>query len=79
MPRSAAVVPLAPLAPAGWLGEAWRRDPVFAGGAAFLLLLVLPLLVAMAFDGRSLHGDDLWAKPLRFAVALSVYLATLAW
>src|SRR5262245_24318262 len=40
---------------------------------------MLATLVAMALDERTLLGVNVWLKPLRFEVALTVYLATLAW
>src|SRR5262245_66151219 len=40
---------------------------------------MLATLVAMALDERTLLGVNVWLKPLRFEIALAVYLATLAW
>ena len=53
----------------------WRT---YAAGAAVLVALAPALLVALAFDGRAVDGVSPWIKPLKFAAALAIYLATLA-
>lgn len=70
-----------PSRPAG----AWRadaaglfREPVFAAGALVGGLLALPTAVALALDGRLFLGIDIWIKPLKFEIALALYLATLS-
>lgn len=63
-----------------WLiAEAFRREPLYAGAALCLAALAGPTLFAMALDQRTVLGVNVWIKPLRFEVALAVYLATLAW
>ncbi|MEX0346121.1 MAG: hypothetical protein AB3N20_14445 [Rhizobiaceae bacterium] len=59
--------------------EFFRRDPVLAGGAMFMALLIIPTFSAMLIETRELSGRNVWAKPLKFELALAVYLATLAW
>jgi len=59
--------------------EVFRREPLYAGAALCLAALIAPTLVAMTLDGRTLAGVNVWLKPLRFEVALTIYLATLAW
>jgi len=59
--------------------EVFAREPLYAGAALCLAALIAPTLVAMTLDGRTLAGVNVWLKPLRFEVALTVYLATLAW
>lgn len=59
--------------------EFLRREPVLAGGAMFMALLMIPTLGAMLIETRELSGANVWAKPLKFELALTVYLATLAW
>lgn len=61
------------------IAELFRRHPLFAGAALCLLILMAPTLFAMAMDQRTLLGINVWVKPLKFEVALAVYLATLAW
>ena len=72
------VPPLAPR-PRGIVAEVFRRDPLYAGAAATIALSMALVLVAWACDDRSLDGVAIWAKPLKFQMALAVYLATLAW
>jgi hypothetical protein len=57
--------------------EVFAREPLYAGAALCLAALIAPTLVAMALDGRTLAGVNVWLKPLRFEIALTVYLATL--
>jgi hypothetical protein len=59
--------------------EVFAREPLYAGAALCLAALIAPTVVAMTLDGRTLAGVNVWIKPLRFEVALTVYLATLAW
>lgn len=61
------------------LGEMFRREPRFASTALILCALMLPLLVAQGLDQRVLQGTNVWTKPVKFAVALIVYMGTLAW
>lgn len=59
--------------------EFFRREPRFAGATLCLLILMLPTLVALAVDQRTLLDINVWVKPLKFETALIVYLGTLAW
>jgi len=59
--------------------ELFRREPLFAGAALVLALLSLPALAALALDDRTLMDVNVWVKPLKFSLSLTVYLATLAW
>jgi hypothetical protein len=59
--------------------EVFAREPLYAGAALCLAALIAPTLVAMTLDGRTFAGVNVWLKPLRFEVALTVYLVTLAW
>ena len=55
------------------------REPVFAWSAVILALAILPLGVLHGMDGRLVDGIPVWLKPLKFALSLSLYCATLAW
>jgi len=59
--------------------ELHRREPRLAGAAFLLLSLMPPTLFAMAVDTRTFNGVNIWIKPLKFQIALFIYLATLAW
>ena len=61
------------------VGEFRRRDPLLFWTGVLLLPLV-PLAAAVApFDERLVTGINPWIKPIKFTVAGSVYLLTLAW
>ncbi|MBS3650385.1 hypothetical protein KEU06_17355 [Pseudaminobacter sp. 19-2017] len=55
-----------------------QHEPRFFEAGILLALLAAPTLFAAFVDGRSFQGEDNWIKPLKFEVALSVYLLTLA-
>ena len=56
----------------------WHDAPAFTGLALFLTLAMAPLLTAMALDDRLFQGESVWLKPLKFHLALVIYLITLA-
>jgi hypothetical protein len=60
------------------LARLWHDEPRYAGMAAMLLVLAMPLAFAALVDDRSFQGADVWLKPLKFAFALIVYVGTLA-
>ncbi|WP_067538633.1 hypothetical protein [Nocardia crassostreae] len=64
----------APLVPAA------RRlhRPLLAATAAMAVLTVV-CLAAMAVDDRLLLQESVWLKPFKFAIAFTLYTATLAW
>ena len=63
----------------GLWGALFAREPLFAGTALMMLALMPPTLLAMALDARTLDGVNVWIKPLKFEIALALYLGTLAW
>ncbi len=60
------------------LSRQWTAAPAFAALTGLILLAAVPLLLAMALDPRVFQGESVWMKPLKFHLALSVYLGTLA-
>jgi hypothetical protein len=52
--------------------------PVFTTLGLILAMATVPLFAAMAVDPRTFQGLDVWVKPAKFAVSLSLYLLTLA-
>ncbi|KIT15627.1 hypothetical protein [Jannaschia aquimarina] len=56
-----------------------RRPALLMRAAAILALVALACLVLIAFDPRPLDGERIWLKPLKFAAALALFLATLHW
>lgn len=61
------------------IGELDRRQPALARAGWASLALLLFCLAAMAFDGRSLNGVQVWVKPAKFAASFAVWFWTLAW
>jgi hypothetical protein len=59
--------------------ELFRREPRFAGATLCLLALMPPTLFAMGLDQRTLLDINVWVKPLKFEIALILYLSTLSW
>jgi len=62
-----------------WFDGLFRREPLFAGTGMFMIALMTPTLFAMVLDNRTLLDVSVWDKPLKFQVALAVYMLTLAW
>lgn len=58
--------------------DLFGAEKLFAATALVLLMMIAPTLLAMAFDGRTLLGEDLWIKPLKFEISLTLYFLTLA-
>jgi hypothetical protein len=73
-----AMAPAGTVRPAFTLTGLFRREPLFAGTAVMLVVLMAPTLFAMALDARQFNGINIWDKPFKFEVALAVYLGTLA-
>ena len=46
--------------------------------SAVMLALLLPTVIALGVDGRTLNGANLWLKPMHFELALAINFATLA-
>lgn len=66
-----------PRAP-GPFGRLWTDAPAFTALAVLIALAMGPMLAAMALDPRQFGGEDVWLKPLKFHIALVIYLVTLA-
>lgn len=47
------------------------------GPYPFVALAALPLMAAYGLDDRVFQGDNVWLKPLKFHLALTVYTGTL--
>lgn len=65
--------------PSALLRAIRRRDPILAGFGLALLALALVLGIAWAFDARQLHGEDVWAKPVKFLLSVGLFALTSAW
>ena len=58
---------------------AYRGQPLLAGAGLFLLLATIPTFAALGLDARTLNGINVWIKPLKFEISLSVHLLSVAW
>lgn len=54
-----------------------RPNPQLSRLTLFVALAALPLMAAYGFDDRLFQGDNVWLKPLKFHLALTVYTGTL--
>lgn len=54
-------------------------QPHLAAGALLSLLALVPVLIALSIDTRTVNDIDVWIKPAKFLVSFVVYLGTLAW
>jgi hypothetical protein len=62
-----------------WLQEAFRREPRFAASVFWTALFSLPIALAYLIDVREFQGTSIWLKPLKFHLASTAFLGTLAW
>lgn len=60
------------------LPRLFRGEPAFAAAGLLMFWLMLPTLAAAMLDQRQLLGVSVWDKPLKFQLALGVYLLTLS-
>lgn len=75
---SDAAAPLSPPFPAGLLRRLYRDEPLFTAAGLFVVLSMVPILAAYLIDTRQINGINIWDKPLKFDLALAVWLLTLA-
>jgi hypothetical protein len=54
-------------------------QPHLAAGALLSLLALVPVLIALSIDTRTVNDVNIWIKPAKFLVSFVVYLGTLAW
>lgn len=55
-----------------------QDEPVFTIAGLAMLLLVFPTLLLFAVETRTLNGQNLWIKPLKFELSLAMFFLTLA-
>lgn len=65
--------------PSSIVRELRSRHPLLAAVGLALAAAMLPALVALWIDDRTLRGVNVWVKPLKFMAASSLFLLTLAW
>ena len=55
-----------------------RTEAIYWGAAALLLVLFTATIAVQLFDKRMIAGESVWAKPLKFYLALALHFGTLA-
>lgn len=53
-------------------------EPILGGMGLFMILSLAVTLPALWLDGRILDGETVWLKPVKFQIALAMYLLTLS-
>ena len=59
-------------------GTRIAADPMLLRIGVAVILSLLLTLPALLLDGRMLQGENVWVKPIKFQIALAIYLVTLA-
>jgi hypothetical protein len=62
-----------------WLIPFYRRNVWLTRFAVIHLVVLAILLVLMLFDARQITGVNIWLKPAKFALSISVFMLTMAW
>ena len=57
----------------------WRRNPPLVALVVAMLVLTAVALLGLVVDPRVITGAPAWMKPLKFAVSITIYSATLLW
>lgn len=63
----------------GFCRELFRRNKILASLALANLILLLVLAAIAPFDSYVILGVNRWFKPMKFAVSIAIYAATLGW
>jgi hypothetical protein len=66
------------LSPLAFIEKVRAAEPRFFATALLMLFLMAPTGFAAFADPRIFQGVDIWLKPMKFELALLVYLSTLA-
>ena len=61
------------------LAEAISRQRTLTLFALLMLVAMLPTAIALGLDARTVHGVDVWVKPLKFMAALALFSFSTAW
>jgi hypothetical protein len=64
---------------AGWFAFDTRGQTLLTGAALLLLLVMMPTLMAMAIEVRTLNGINVWIKPAKFEFSVAIQFVTVAW
>jgi hypothetical protein len=55
-----------------WFAFDTRGQALLTGAALFLLLVMLPTLLTMAIEVRTLNGINVWIKPAKFEFSVAI-------
>ncbi|WP_283134881.1 hypothetical protein [Rhizohabitans arisaemae] len=55
----------------------WHRPLMLLTGT--MAVLTVATLIGLVVDGRTIDGQSVWAKPLKFAISFGLYAFTWAW
>jgi len=61
------------------VAEALSRQRTLTLFALLMLVAMLPAAIALGLDTRTVHGVDVWVKPLKFMAALALFSFSTAW
>jgi hypothetical protein len=64
---------------ARWFEFDTRGQALLTGTALFLLLVMIPTLLTMAIEVRTLNGINVWIKPAKFEFSVAIQFLTVAW
>jgi hypothetical protein len=70
---------LPPASPRDLVGVAWQRNPPLAALVLAMVVMTVVALLGLAVDPRVITGAPAWLKPLKFAISIAIYGATLLW
>jgi hypothetical protein len=59
--------------------NATNAERVLASTTGFTFIYTLAAIAACGMDGRTLGGEGVWLKPLKFGISTLLYLGTLLW
>jgi len=65
--------------PGQWFRESIKRERTLTIFGLILAVLIIPALIAMGLDDRTLRGVNVWIKPVKFLAATSLMSLTTAW
>lgn len=57
----------------------FQSNRILATGALLHFILLLVLLILLLMETRTVMGINLWIKPIKFAISVTVYLASLVY
>jgi uncharacterized membrane protein len=76
---NAAVFPFSSSRARALLHQAWAFSPLLVVAGLVNLTLIPLFLVAVLVDPRLITGAPAWHKPLKFAISITIYVATFVW